>query len=83
MSNIVATIYSKDRCSACVTTKRAFESKGIPFVEADLLDEENLAAAKALGHAAAPVVVAGDDHWSGFRIDKINELAQRLKEENN
>jgi hypothetical protein len=26
------------------------------------------------GYRAAPVVVAGDDSWSGFRLDKLNEL---------
>ena len=30
---------------------------------------------KSLGYAQAPVVVAGEDHWSGFRPDKIKTLA--------
>ena len=30
---------------------------------------------RALGYAQAPVVVAGEDHWSGFRPDKIKALA--------
>ena len=29
----------------------------------------------ALGYLQAPVVVAGDSHWSGFRPDRIKELA--------
>ena len=29
----------------------------------------------ALGYLQAPVVVAGDDHWSGFRPDRIKALA--------
>ena len=28
--------------------------------------------------AAPPVVVTDEDHWSGFRPDKIDELAKRL-----
>ena len=28
-----------------------------------------------LGYLQAPVVVAGDDHWSGFRPDRIKALA--------
>jgi glutaredoxin-like protein NrdH len=26
------------------------------------------------GYSAAPVVVAGEDSWSGFRLDKLNTL---------
>jgi len=29
----------------------------------------------ALGYLQALVVVAGDDHWSGFRPDRIKALA--------
>jgi glutaredoxin-like protein NrdH len=29
----------------------------------------------ALGYLQAPIVVAGDDHWSGFRPDRIKALA--------
>lgn len=28
----------------------------------------------SLGYCRLPVVVAGDDHWSGFRPDRIREL---------
>ena len=28
----------------------------------------------ALGYLQAPVVVAGNDHWSGFRPDRIKAL---------
>ena len=33
---------------------------------------------KALGYIQAPVVITDEDHWSGFRPDKIDELASRL-----
>ena len=29
----------------------------------------------ALGYLQAPVVVAGSEHWSGFRPDRIKALA--------
>jgi glutaredoxin-like protein NrdH len=29
----------------------------------------------ALGYLQAPVVVAGNDHWSGFRPDRIKVLS--------
>ena len=30
---------------------------------------------KGLGYQQAPVVVAGEDHWSGFRPDRIKAIA--------
>ena len=38
-------------------------------------DAEALARVKSLGYAQAPVVMAGADHWSGFRPDKIKAVA--------
>ncbi|SLA36917.1 glutaredoxin electron transport component of NRDEF (glutaredoxin-like protein) NrdH [Mycobacteroides abscessus subsp. abscessus] len=29
----------------------------------------------SLGHLQAPVVIAGAEHWSGFRPDRIKALA--------
>jgi len=34
--------------------------------------------APLLVYLQAPVVVTDEDHWSGFRPDKIDELASRL-----
>lgn len=30
---------------------------------------------RSLGYLQAPVVIAGDQHWSGFRRDRIKALA--------
>lgn len=70
------TVYTKPRCKQCDLTKDVLESKGITFEVEDLREEGNLAAAKALGYMQAPVVVAGDKHWSGFRPDLIDELVK-------
>ena len=76
---MTVTVYEKDDCTACVNTKRKLDQEGIAYVVADLMEPGNLAAAKELGYMSAPVVVAGGDHWSGFRPDKINELAKKLE----
>ena len=39
------------------------------------LDSEARDYVMALGYLQAPVVVAGNDHWSGFRPDRIKALA--------
>jgi glutaredoxin-like protein NrdH len=38
-------------------------------------DETALEMIKNLGYQAAPVVVSGEEHWSGFRPDRLNAIA--------
>lgn len=73
------TVYTKPSCVQCNATYRALDSKGIEYNILDLSeDAAALERVKALGYLQAPVVVADDEHWSGFRPDKIEELANRL-----
>ena len=71
------TVYTKPDCGQCMMTVRVLESKGIDFRAIDLTDDaEALATVKAMGYAQAPVVVTGDDHWAGFRPDKLMKLVR-------
>lgn len=73
------TIYSLPSCVQCTATYRALERAGLDYAIIDLRsDERALAHVRALGHQQAPVVVAGDEHWSGFRPDRIKALAGRV-----
>lgn len=73
------TVYTKPSCVQCTATYRALDSKGIEYEIHDLTAEPDaLAQVKALGYLQAPVVITDEDHWSGFRPDKIDELAARL-----
>jgi glutaredoxin-like protein NrdH len=48
----------------------------VSYREVDLSEnEEAYQMVKALGYSSAPVVFAGDDHWSGFRPERIQSLA--------
>ena len=70
-------VYSKPSCVQCTATYRALDKQGIEYEVFDVsVDEKALEAVKELGYLQAPVVIADGDHWSGFRPDKINELAQ-------
>ena len=70
------TVYSKPNCVQCNATYRALDKAGVSYATVDVTaDAEALAQVKSLGYAQAPVVVAGEDHWSGFRPDKIKTLA--------
>lgn len=73
------TVYTKPSCVQCTATYRALDSKGIEYEVLDLSqDEAALEAVKELGYLQAPVVVTDDEHWSGFRPDKISALAGRI-----
>ena len=68
-------VLSKPGCVQCNATYRMLDSKGVPYRVVNMAeDPEALERAKNLGYTQAPVVIAGDDHWSGFQPDKINGL---------
>lgn len=70
------TVYSKPACVQCTATYRELKKKGLAYNTVDLSqDPDALDKIKSLGYLQAPVVVTDDDHWSGFRPDKINDLA--------
>ncbi|WP_010138315.1 glutaredoxin-like protein NrdH [Oceanicola sp. S124] len=70
------TVYSKPACVQCTATIRALEAKGISYDVVDLTEDDNaMAHVTGLGYRQAPVVEAGDSHWSGFRPDLIGQLA--------
>lgn len=76
---MTVTVYTKPSCVQCSATYRALESKGIEYNVRDVSeDSEALQTVKELGYLQAPVVVTEEEHWSGFRPDKIDQLAQRL-----
>ena len=73
------TVYTKPSCVQCTATYRALDNKGIEYDILDVTADENaLETVKALGYLQAPVVITDEDHWSGFRPDKIAGLAARL-----
>lgn len=74
------TVYSKPNCVQCTATYRALDKAGIDYSTVDIsLDAEALEQVKSMGYAQAPVVIAGEDHWSGFRPDKIKALATQAQ----
>lgn len=69
-------------CIRCALTKRVLTEKGVRFLEVDI--RSNDAAREYLvddlGYTEAPVVVVTDeDHWSGFRPDKLDALADQRR----
>lgn len=76
---MTVTVYSKPRCVQCDATTRALNKMGISYQTIDLTqDSQSLEFVLSLGYQQAPVVVAGESHWSGYRPDQIKALAAVL-----
>lgn len=77
------TVYTTPNCVQCNSTKRYFDRHDISYETVDLSqDEEALKMVRELGHTIAPVVIAGDKHWSGFRIERIKNVIAEIHTEN-
>nr|WP_179303858.1 glutaredoxin-like protein NrdH [Brachybacterium alimentarium] len=74
--HLCSLVYSKPHCVQCDATKRALNKAGLAYAVVDITeDAEALAKVKSLGYVQAPVVVTDRDHWSGFRPEKVKNLA--------
>jgi glutaredoxin-like protein NrdH len=71
------TVYTKPACVQCRAVFRALDKAGIEYRKVDIsIDAEAREYVMALGYLQAPVVYAGpDNHFSGFRPDRIKTLA--------
>ncbi|MBD2761294.1 glutaredoxin-like protein NrdH [Kocuria sp. cx-455] len=73
------TVYSKPSCVQCNATYRALTKKGIDYTVVDVTeDQDAYQHVVSLGYQQVPVVETAQDHWSGYRPDKINSLAVLL-----
>lgn len=73
----MVTVYTLPACVQCDSTKRVLTRNGVEYQEVDLSqDADALSMVRELGYSAAPVVMVGDEHWSGFRPDKLATLTQ-------
>ena len=73
---MAVTVYTLPACVQCDSTKRMLQRNQIDYEEVDMSqDPVALEMVKTMGYTAAPVVVAGDDHWSGFRMDCIQAIS--------
>lgn len=61
------TVYTKPACQQCNMTKRYLDQHGIAYDTVDITeDQAAYDYVTSLGYQQAPVVQAGDRHWSGF-----------------
>ena len=70
------TVYSKPACVQCTATTRALEARGLDYKVIDLTQNNDaMTQVSELGYRQVPVVIAGEEHWAGFRPDLIGRLA--------
>lgn len=71
----MVTVYSNPNCTQCEQTKKYLTLKNIEF-EAKMIQDspEVFPLIEEKGYRSAPVVVNGEDSWSGFRLDKLSAL---------
>lgn len=71
----MTTVYTLPACVQCESTKKYLTKMGVSFNVVDMTEDSSaLDLVKALGYQSAPVVISGDDHWSGFRPDKLDSI---------
>jgi len=74
MSQIL--VFTKPQCYGCTFTKRKLDELGLDYEAIDVTEnEEAMARVTELGYMQLPVVVAGDQHWSGYSPDRLEALA--------
>jgi glutaredoxin-like protein NrdH len=74
------TVYTTPSCQQCEMTKKVLTRGNVEFDVVDLsANPEALEyVTKELGHTAAPVVQAGTQHWSGFRLGALDNLTKAI-----
>ncbi|KQH80017.1 glutaredoxin [Mycobacterium gordonae] len=75
MSSII--VYTKPSCVQCQATVRALDKAGRSYRAIDVTqDSQARDYVLSLGYLTAPVVyVSADEHWSGFRPDRLARVA--------
>lgn len=69
-------------CVQCNQTKNMMKRLDIPFNEVDLRENPDIAERfKEQGHLTAPIVTVGEKVWSGFRFERIKDLAKQVNSE--
>ena len=66
------TLYTQPNCTQCEQTKRFLDTRKIDYSVVDITeDKEGYEKVIGLGYKSVPVVMFGDEHWSGFKFDRL------------
>lgn len=71
----MTTVYTLPACVQCDMTKRYLDRAGVDYDTVDISQNpEAYDKIVQLGFSAAPVVISGDNAWSGFQPDRLDSL---------
>ena len=72
------TVYTMPNCVQCEQSKRYLDTKQVEYSVVDISeDSKAYEFVTSLGYKSAPIIVAGNDHWSGFRLERLNGIVDR------
>lgn len=76
---MTVTVYSRPNCMPCKATYRELDKYGVPYEVVDTSEDHDAREyVMGLGYQQSPVVVVGDQHWSGYSPDKIKAVAEAV-----
>ena len=69
-------VYGKPGCVQCNMTEKALVKKGVEFTKVDVTQDDEAFdyVVNTLGYQGVPVVETAEDHWNGFKPEKIATL---------
>lgn len=71
------TVFGQPGCAPCGATKRALDTLGLDYDYVDItstkltVDQTRI----VYQYRGTPIVVAGEDSWSGHNVEKLKALA--------
>jgi len=75
-------IYTLPACVQCESSKRYLDKYQIEYDSIDMSqDPEAHKYVTELGYSQAPVVVFGEQHWSGFRMERLDGIVKQARSE--
>lgn len=73
----MVTLYSQPGCQPCRLTKMQMDKLGLDYTVVDIkASPEGLARVQELGYQSTPVTVVGEDHWGGYKPDRLKALVK-------
>jgi glutaredoxin-like protein NrdH len=71
------TVFGKPGCQQCRMTTRHLDRLHVEYTYRDITtDQDAHDTVTMLGYLTLPVIVAGNAHWSGFRDEQLDKLAE-------
>lgn len=72
-------VYEVPACVQCRQTKMVLDRHGIIYTTVDLSkDPGAMEKVKSWGYTQAPIVETDSTHWSGFRLNNLDNLIKQI-----